>query len=565
MSEETKDGVAETAASETTVTQQVAATAEPQPDSAEVSSPTPETAVETAPDNDQLPPPPEEIVIPPDGEESQAAQPADTGIVLKNTNIAKLEDEPEGGDAAEPVPEETSEAPAPAQEKKGPTKKHLPSDEDVAKAVDVIKRTGVPTSICLEKELKVHWRWAIKLINELERRDLLGPKKGPFPREIKFPLNPGVEPKKPTQVAKTDKKAPKGKDAKAPAKKNVESLKIEWDKKLRTVGGFTDDGFVSAAVHYASVNHGYSINHKWGSVLITMISRLAFHLRDRIECFTLADATFIQRSIMTFLNEKPLGDSVIDWNDPEQWADNNAQRKAVLDFWALSGRRFDQLSQSEQALKMVVDSTFPSEFEAQKLVGGTFAERLHYLLFFVVKVITTYDNFEQVFWGPMLHNEPTPEYRRRSLEKRGIKVDESWIEDGKCKECGSDVVLNKHGVKVCSNSLCPKSMIVMDTRRTSDGFRSGKTTPSAQQRAPRTFDDAPRQPSGGRHDRRDRGDDGDHGFPQRKSKPKGPRHMRGEGEYGYHDNGDDGSEPAAPPRVWHAGGEMPNNNPFGDL
>ena len=346
----------------------------------------------------------------------------------------------------------------------------------------------------------------------------------PPPAEIIIPKDDGAPATKKVEESKQTVKitvSDKGKkDAKKAKKPNrAQTLKEEWDRKLLSVGNFSNSVFRSVVTTYASTHHGYTVGHKWGSCLISMTCRLAQRMRDRIETFDLEMAEYIGMKVLEFLQNKPLGANPIVWNT--NFKSNLEQRNHCTTFWGID-KRLEDLEPRDQALKMVVEAAWPTEFETKEGLGGSYAERLHYLLYFLVNLITAYDQADEHFWKPMTHDKPTELYLtkyNKKLGRGGPKKDfpPSWVVNGHCKACGSEVITDPEtGVLICSSLSCDHNIPVVGGELP-DSFKdpssAGRPTPG----------EAPKPPRREKGDRRHNRDDEDtRGF-ERKNHKKGKK------------------------------------------
>ncbi len=315
------------------------------------------------------------------------------------------------------------------------------TDEIEEKAIAAIKKTHKSGPAMFQRELKISFTQADELIVHLASKGILGePKSGAGPREILIELPPRVQPNRKPAVQKNGK--PKMTD---------EERMEAWKKHLQEIGRYTDQAFIDAMVAYAQKNPGYNPRAKWGSCLIVMINRLHSQLLNRIPKFTRDDGEFIQKELMRFFFEKPLGDTPAKW--VENYASNMEQREAVSKFFGINCSYREMRGQQKICMTAIRDAAWPNKDEEQRGTGGTYAERFHYFALCLVRFCT--DGFGEAIFGGSYHNEPTDEYVNRiGGGRRPIAKRDGRFVNGKCELCGSDVTKDSDGNDICSNPIC---------------------------------------------------------------------------------------------------------------
>ena len=276
----------------------------------------------------------------------------------------------------------------------------------------------------------------------------------------------------------------KARPAKRPPMSDEERAR-QWRERLLSTKIVKSDLFVDTLTQYALAHRGYNARRNWGSTLIRMFEHLEYRLLNRVETFSRADGEYIVKRLMSFLVERPIGDSPLDWNG--RYSSNFEQRAAIDAFFGLNCKLRD-IPKSDLPLLAFRDSAWPSKVEEEKGIGGSFAERYHYLVTAVVKFATTDDELTEGMFGGCYHSAPTDEFlafqakrEERIAAKYGFSArprqTASWIEDGKCTECGSEITTDAHGNQVCSNPLCGRSIApVVDAMPSSFG-RAPKDAP----------------------------------------------------------------------------------------
>lgn len=355
-----------------------------------------------------------------------------------------------------------------------------------------------------------------------------------------------------------------------PKKLTPDERKAMWAQKLREVGGYTNDEFVNLTVEYAMCHHGFNKAHKWGGVLITMVSKLSQRMRDNIPAFRPMDVDWLVKRLGEFANEKPLGRHVLEWNDQSKYDGNLAQRTAVRKFWGVA-KKLQNLDDRERVISAFIDAAWPSIEDETRGRGGTFAERLHYLLYFVLTVCTAYDNHVDLMWRIMFHDKPSANYKQHMAEKTALRGGGSqkgpfipkWVnKDNTCKSCGAPVIKDDDGHYVCTCSFCEHSIPVLESDAPSYRGQAG----GGEQIPTPTNDRPPRKEKGRDHnggkDRRHGRDEDE--LMRGKKKPHGKR-FRVNDDDEDDDTGHVAQAPAEVRTVMHVGGEMPLNNPFGNL
>lgn len=261
---------------------------------------------------------------------------------------------------------------------------------------------------------------------------------------------------KPTEAAAEPQKVAK----KARKPLTDTERKAQWNERLLNTKIVKDPLFIETLTGYAVSHRGYDERKNWGSTLIRMFEHLEYRLLNRLETFTPEQGEHLGQRLMEFLMKKPLGDNPRVWNTRFQ---NNAdQRKAVDVFYGLNCRMAD-IKAEDKPLLAVRDSAWPSKIEEEKGIGGSFAERYHYLVTAIVGFLTTGQELINGMFGPTYHDAPTDDYiawetkqKERLAAKYGHRTPRvvSWYRDGKCTECGADITKDSEGNIICSNPLC---------------------------------------------------------------------------------------------------------------
>ena len=461
----------------------------------------------------------------------------------------------ETGLPAEPLKAkiETPSEPTTPPEAPAPKPKSTPSPVSIIK--NWIKQTGKTSVAAIQLKLKLPVDVITKALDELHVQGFLGPRIGDNPQEvlgevIKQP--PKAEPKK-----KFDKNSLR------PRVTDYERLQ-KWSESLKNIGKIEDDALIKLICDYALKNSGFNPKAKWGSCLIVMINRFLTRCRDHLRSFTRSDSEFLIRELLRFISEQPLGDGVIAWNTNYQT--NGEQRKAVSEFFGIDCPFRELRNSNKLCLTTIRDAAWPTSMEEKNGIGGTYAERFHYL----VMAICTFGNnadFADVLFNSVIHTQPTEEFFKR-LNGVADNHPPKWVKDGKCVECDSEVGKDSNGFPICTNPLCPnhfakamsftpKSFREGFHGRSNGGFR-GRTAPSPD------FD--PNSvpvptPDGGRRNkknwkrRKDDDDQGEDGFRSRKQ-PKGKRYRVNDDDSDF-DGGGTGGDMESPSLV-SCGGQCPS-------
>lgn len=240
-----------------------------------------------------------------------------------------------------------------------------------------------------------------------------------------------------------------------------EERKAQWSERLLNTKILKDQLTINTIVGYALSHRGYNEKKNWSATLIRMTEHLVYRLRNRVEVFNPSDVEHLTQKLMHFLVEKPLGLGPRAWN--EEFPSNYDQRKAIDTFYGLNCRLAD-ISQRDRLLLAFRDSAWPSKIEEEKGIGGSFAERYHYLVTAVVSLLTTGQELIDGLFGECYHSAPTDDYisweakqQERLAARYGNRPSfqrNTWHADGKCKECGSDVTTDAEGHTICSNPIC---------------------------------------------------------------------------------------------------------------
>lgn len=283
--------------------------------------------------------------------------------------------------------------------------------------------------------------------------------------------------------------------------------KAGWIKNLHEIGGFTDEKFCQMLADYAAKNRGYDPTKYWGSSLVVMFNRLAKRLRDKLEVFQPEDAEYGVTKLLEFLQQKPLGNTVVSWRT--NFATNGDQRTAVNKFFGCD-RALREIGRQDRVLLQLRDAAWPSLKEEANNTGGSFAERFHYLATAVARFGTLEGGCELMF-KDCFHDSPLPTYEGYGHRENQSR-EPSWIHGDKC-ECGCDLTKDEDGNTICSNPLCGHNIAAVAT--TDDFGKAFRSQPMPAERPPKGRRDG----SDHRH-RRD--DDGDERF-SKKNRKKGPK------------------------------------------
>lgn len=278
--------------------------------------------------------------------------------------------------------------------------------------------------------------------------------------------------------------------------------RAQWTERLLNTKLISDPLTVRTIVDYAMTHRGYNEKKNWGATLIRMIEHLVYRMQNRVEVFTVADVENLSQKLMKFLVEKPLGAGPRAWN--EDFQSNRDQRTAIDTFYGLNCRMAD-ISMRDRCLLVVRDAAWPSKVEEEKGIGGSFAERYHYLVTAIVSFLTTGQELIDGLFGPCYHSAPTDDYaaweakqQERLAARYGNRSSQknTWYADGKCKECGSDITTDSEGHTICSNPICSHNIApISDTMPSTFGQR--------RPRGNATLSDVPVN-KGPRRDNRDR-------------------------------------------------------------
>ena len=410
------------------------------------------------------------------------------------------------------VTEEKTDPEASTAEK--PQAKKVTVSEGLFKqAVDVIRKTNRSSIVTLQYKLNLKMELAKKLLDVLTERGVLGAEDGVNPRKILIPV---VPPKQQLQK----------KVAQNPSQKHVKGQKkpmhdydrlMSWKKHLAEIGHYTDEAFIEAMGQYALANPGYNPMSRWGSTLIVMVNRLSGQLLDGLRTFTQSDADYLQRELIRFFSEKPLGDNPETWNT--NFTTNGQQKEVINKFFRIDAPYRELRGRPEIVMTAVRNAAWPNPMEERNGTGGTFAERFHYLAMCIVRFATS--DHEKALFENSFHTQPTQNFMTR-LNGGVVPKTSSWIKDGKCGECGSDLTKDSKGNTICSNPICPHN-IASTASEASESFRYCRPQRREERSEILSPDQAPQSPmktdrrqnwkNKKRHDRRE-DDDGGEGFRQ---------------------------------------------------
>lgn len=292
--------------------------------------------------------------------------------------------------------------------------------------------------------------------------------------------------KKEHKISINDNKSVAHKERRAPM--SDADRRNQWTERLLGTKILKDQLTIKTVVDYAMTHRGYNEKKNWSATLIRMVEHLVYRLRNRVEVFTAGDVEHLTQKLMKFLVEKPLGLGPRAWN--EDYPSNYDQRKAVDAFYGLNCRLAD-ISQRDRLLLAFRDSAWPSKIEEEKGIGGSFAERYHYLVTCIVSLMTTSQDLIDGLFGECYHSTPTDDYaaweakqQERLAARYGNRPafqKNTWYADGKCKECGSDITTDAEGHTICSNPICSHNIApVSDAMPSTFGQRRprGNATPA---------------------------------------------------------------------------------------
>lgn len=442
---------------------------------------------------------------------------------------------------------------------------HAPADADPSDLdpnetqIDMAKRWVIgnrkSSAAALQQASKLPMETVEKILAKLEEMKILGPaKEDGSPRDI---LVEAPKPAMKISVSQTPKKT--FKKERRPVMSDAERV-ANWAKHLKEIGKLDDDNLIKQVTDYALKNQGFNPHAKWGSCLIVMINRFLNRLRDSLRTFTQSDADFLCRELLRFASEQPLGDGVMIWNS--KYRDNLDQKDAVSDFFGINCSFRDLRGSQRICLTAIRDAAWPTKMEEKNGTGGTYAERFHYLALAIVTFGS--GDYSTELFRNCIHHEPTEAFLERINGGRPVEKTPSWIKDGKCIECDSEVVKDSAGNDVCSNPICPNHFAKVSQGMPKSfrsggnrgGFRQNKEgfDPNSVPVAP-TPDQAARRNKRNWKKRRDNGDDdGGDGLPKfQKKRPKGQRWRENHDDDGL-GGGDNGVESA--PTVSTVGGDF---------
>ena len=434
----------------------------------------------------------------------------------------------------------TAEQP-PAEEAQ-PSEPIVVPDELVEKAIEVIKESGGKIKrTFLSLKLKVPFEMVKALDEKLVERGIMNmdPASGfrGLTRDFMATIKPKVEVTKPVVEKPSAPVAP------TPKRKMTDYDRLQlWKQDLKEYGKFTDDALIEQIAQFALKNPGFNPEERRSRTLITMINR--WHLRniDRIRTINPLDCDELHREILRLLAEKPLGDGgPAVWNT--QFANNRDQERAVSAFWGINKRERD-CSTVEQMLVAVRSAAWPSIKEEERGEGGTFAERLHYLVLALLSLASDERLFQSI-----VHDTPSQAF----IEQHGGFVPSSWNDGAKCNDCGAELTTDANGNTICSNLLCMHHYVSAGSAP--ESFRTNQGTGGSPRKS---FTDAPREDRPARKNWKKRdGDSRDNGrgFDRRPNR----KHWR-------ENNEEEVEQPQAESvPTYTAGSAMPPNNPFAGL
>lgn len=369
-------------------------------------------------------------------------------------------------------PQEVPATPAASEAPAAPEAAEVPVTEEMVKAaVDLIKRTKRSSAAHFQRKMSLPMTTVEKLLDTLTERGVLGPQEGTEPRKIliEIPAKPAPQPK--PQPAHAKPQSP-GKFQRKPPMTDYDRM-MGWRKHLAEIGHYSDEAFINAMADYAVKNPGYNPRSKWGSCLIVMVNRLANRTLNSLRTFVQSDADYLQRELLRFFSEKPLGDNPTAWNTNFQT--NQEQKKAISDFFGINCPFRELRGKPNGVMTAVRDAAWPNQMEEKNGTGGTFAERFHYLAMCVVRFGTS--EHAKALFENSFHTEPTQDFldRVNGVRRPGgfsRPTTPSWIKDGKCVECGSDITKDSSGNDICSNPICPHNIACVATD-VAKSFRTG--------------------------------------------------------------------------------------------
>jgi len=440
---------------------------------------------------------------------------------------------------SESIPAEQPSAPAENQEV-------TVSNELVEKAIELIKNTGRSSSVFLQRNLEIDLAHVEALLDELVIKGIVGERKDP-----KNPMSARkilIECAAPAPTIKVKPKPHANKNAR-PRITDFDRMQM-WKKHLQEIGGYKNEALIDGICAFAQKNPGFNPQAKWGSCLIVMVNRFAGKCRDSLRTFSVTDAEYMMREMLRFMAEQPLGDGPQVWNTKFQT--NMEQRAAVSEFWGINKKFAEMRGKQCSVMTAVRDAAWPTREEEAKGTGGSYAERLHYLVMCLVAFGSS-DHFNDLI-EPGLHTEPTDRFLERvggRPRQAAPKVVE-WYRDGKCLECGFDVTTDSNGNTVCSNPICMKHFAMVTTSFANEAERPQE---------PQTDAPAPRKGNWKKRDRHEHGDGEDlRGF-SKKGNKKGKRYRVNDDD----DVGDGDPEHYDGKTVLSIGGKEFGNTPFADL
>ena len=357
---------------------------------------------------------------------------AETGLPAEPLK-AKIET-PEENQLPPPPPEvPVSEAEAPAAEAEQQKKPEDPdpTEENIEKVIEVIKQTGKFNKVFLALETGIAPGTIRKIIPILEERKILGMRGA-----TKVVL---------IETAKTPKKPEKPAQPQTPERKRVtdyDRLQM-WKESLLNSGGFQNEELREAIAQYALRNPGFNPEERRGRTLITMLNRWAQRTRDRLKFFYQSDVDELHKMLLRFINENPLGNGPAAWNQHS----SEEQLDMVRHFFRIGrgDKSFRDFTSNDRIINQVIDAARHSKLEEERQLGGSYGERLMYLVLAILAFAT-----DERFFVDVIHDKPTEAFLERKL---GGKVP-SWNDGTKCLECGSELIKDDMGNTICSNMLC---------------------------------------------------------------------------------------------------------------
>jgi len=308
------------------------------------------------------------------------------------------------------------------------------TEDEINTVLSVVKETGRFKGAFLSVKTGMKFNRIKKILAVLEERKIIGMRGATRVLLI-------------DTAAKPTTAQPK---AAAPAKKKMltdADRMTAWQDELRDRGGFQDHEVCKFIAQYAIRNPGFNPARKNGHSLISMINRWAMRARDRLATFTEKDADILHNQMLRLISEQPFGEG-----GPQIWnmaGDNREQLEVARRFYGIGFRQksLANFNKDDLLINCVLDAARPSQIEEEKGFGGTYSERLHYLVLAMIAFST-----DERFFKAVVHLQPTESYTSR--QNGGGNVGASWHDGEKCNECGSPITTDANGNVICSMITC---------------------------------------------------------------------------------------------------------------